>query len=273
MTLIEIEEFFPYSYHPKMRYGGGNPPHPLLDSLLRAGVERYAATLHEFSAYSADFMQIGVDFDNHKPLRPHWRNGFFTGLDGVALYGMLATRRPKIFLEIGSGNSTKFAALAKAMHSPETSIVSIDPEPRAGIDKVCDVVIRQPLQECDLTHFQTLQAGDILFMDGSHRVFQNSDVSVFFLEILPALSAGVIVHVHDVFLPLDYPTGFSKRMYSEQYMLAVYLMWAGDRVEVLLPNAFISDCTQLAYILDNVWNALHLAGIEGAGSSFWFIVR
>jgi hypothetical protein len=77
----------------------------------------------------------------------------------------------------------------------------LDPEPRAQIDALCDTSIRRRLEDCDLSMFDQLEAGDILFFDGSHRVFTNSDVTVFFLELMPRLKPGVIVHIHDIFLP------------------------------------------------------------------------
>jgi hypothetical protein len=204
------------------------------------------------------------------PHAPHWLNGFLPGLDGISLYGIVASRRPKRFYEIGSGNSTNFAAAARRAHSPSTSIVSIDPAPRAEVDTLCDVVIRRALQDCDLTLFADLEPGDVLFLDGSHRVLQNSDVAIFFLEILPALRPGVLVHVHDIFWPADYPIEWAQRMYSEQYMLGMLLLFAEQSFEVLLPNAYVSWYEGLVGLFEPVWSAPHLLGTERHGCSFWF---
>ena len=93
------------------------------------------------------------------------------------------------------------------------------------MDAVCDTVIRQPLETLDTAGIiENLQAGDILFVDGSHRCFTNSDVTVVFLEILPRLQPGVLVHFHDILLPYDYPPAWSRRYYSEQYLLACWLL-------------------------------------------------
>ena len=118
-------------------------------------------------------------------------------------------------------------------------VISVDPQPRAEIDALCDKVCRMRLEDSDHQIFSVLQAGDILFFDGSHRVFTNSDVAVFFLEILPSLPPGVLVHIHDIFLPLDYPPEWNDRFYSEQYMLAAMLLCRDRPFDVILPNCYV----------------------------------
>src|ERR1035438_7582905 len=135
---------------------------------------------------------------------PCWVNKWLSGLDTFALYGFVATCNPAVYIEVGSGFSTKVVRRAIRDMGLATRLVSIAPSPRAEIDRLCDEVIRQPLEACDLSLFDRLGSGDIFFMDGSHRSFMNSDVTVFFLEILPRLQPGVLVHIHDIFLPLDY---------------------------------------------------------------------
>ena len=82
-------------------------------------------------------------------------------------------------------------------HSLQSRITSIDPAPRAESDRLCDSVIRQPLEELDLSVFDDLEPGDFLFIDSSHRTFSNSDVTVVFMDVLPRLRTGVIVHFHE----------------------------------------------------------------------------
>ena len=106
---------------------------------------------------------------------------------------MVRRYRPHTYLEIGSGITTCFAYRAIRDVGSDTQIVSIDPEPRTSIDAICTNVIRDGLETCHTTIFEDLVANDILF-DGSHRSFINSDVTVFFIDILPRLQPGVIVH-------------------------------------------------------------------------------
>jgi hypothetical protein len=269
-TTIEIDDFYPYSYQPQRRYGDDKPPHRRIEAILAAQAPRYASRLSEFVGFAPDFLNVGRDADASQPQAPHWRNIFFSGLDAIALYGMVAAQKPKVFCEVGSGNSTKFAALAKARHSPQTQIVSIDPAPRTEISQICDVLIPQPLQDCNLAAFEELQAGDILFLDGSHRVLQNSDVSLFFLEVLPLVKPGVFIHIHDIFWPWDYPVQWSKRMYSEQYLFGALLLFAPEKLEIVLPNFYISLRQDLSSILGELWAAPNFEGVQRHGGSFWF---
>ena len=151
-------------------------------------------------------------------------------------------------------------------------VVSIDdppqPEPRAAIDAVCDHVYRSPVESVGLEVFDSLQPGDILFVDSSHRVFMNSDVEVIFLDVLPRLKPGVLVHFHDIWLPYDYPERWVDRYYSEQYMLAALLLF-GDQYEIVLPNRFITEDQELGDVLSPLWNSAELAGAPTQGGSFW----
>jgi hypothetical protein len=91
-----------------------------------------------------------------------------------------------------------------------------------------------------------LKAGDILFHDGSHLTFNGADTVRLFLEILPALQAGVLVHIHDINLPFEYTSDFLRRGYSEQYMLATALLF-GTAWQVRLPVAWLHTRGRLAH--------------------------
>jgi hypothetical protein len=115
-------------------------------------------------------------------------------------------------------------------------------------------------------------------MDGSHRSFMNSDVTVFFLEVLPRLQSGVLVHMHDIFLPEDYPPHsmlnfYPHRYWSEQYLLAASLLAGHQNYDVLLPNYFISITSELSDILNPLWTNPRMEGVPRGGSSFWIQIR
>jgi hypothetical protein len=195
---------------------------------------------------------------------------------------MLCEFRPKRLFEVGSGHSTRFARRAISDHSTGTHITSIDPTPRAEIDEICDSVIRTRLEDADLHIFEELEPGDFLFIDSSHRTFPNSDVTIAFLDLLPRLKPGVILHFHDIFWPRDYPLEWSGRYYSEQYLLGAYLLGdASSRIEILMPNAFISQDARLAEICSPLlevpgirWSQDPAAWPFGiAGGSFWMRFR
>lgn len=193
------------------------------------------------------------------------------GLDIVTIYTMLSRIKPQKYIEIGSGNSTKVVRKSIRENDLETKITSIDPHPRAEIDALADEIIRKPLEDIEDLSFiiNGLNAGDILFIDNSHRCFPNSDVTVCFLEILPQLKKGVIVHVHDIYLPYDYPQFMCDRFYNEQYVLAAMIMANPKRYKTLLPNFFISEDAELRSILNPLWDNEKMRNVERHGGSYW----
>jgi hypothetical protein len=146
------------------------------------------------------------------------------------------------------------------------------------VEDLCDRSIRSPIEDLDLSIFEQLGRGDVLFIDNSHRSFTNSDATVFFLEVLPRLRVGVVLHIHDIFLPLDYPPSWSQRYYSEQYLLACWLLANPKRFELMLANVFVSLDPELSAQLAPLWddprfvqakkNALE-AMQQFKGQSFW----
>jgi len=264
--------FLEYPVKQEPRYGYGKPPHPKLYELINRNREVYKQNLQSFLNYRDDFIRIKLQASPGST-EPAWQNGYLPGLDAVALYALLCMNRSRRYVEVGSGNSTKFVRRAIIDHGLPTTITSIDPQPRVGIDSLCDTVIRRPLEDVELGIFDQLERGDVLFVDGSHRVFMNSDVTVIFLDVLPRLKPGVLVQIHDICLPIDYPPLFIDRYYSEQYLLAAYLLAEGTRFDTLLPNAFISDDKELKSILWPLWKSPELEGIERHGGSYWIVMR
>ncbi len=270
---VVIEDY--YGYNLCRRYGGCRPPHGRLLEILSRGEENYARRLREFASFAGIFREFPLDDTVAKSrVDPVWNNGFFPALDMIALFGLIAVEKPRTYFEIGSGYSTRVAARARELFSPETRIISLDPRPRTGIDILCDEIIREPLEGCDPDLFAGLAAGDMLFFDGSHRVLQNSDNEVFFFDVIPRLRKGVYIHLHDIYWPFDYPDEWSRRMYSEQYVLGAMLLYGADVFEVVLPNVYISWCTSLSELLREVWNEPRLRTLANReGSSFWLRKR
>ncbi len=263
--------FLDYRVEPHSRYGYGRAPHPGLLALLEAGRDSYRELLRGF--LSLDAKLVAIPRERSEVCSPFWNNDWIPPLDAVALYGLLEQRKPRLYLEVGSGNSTKFARRAVQDHSLQTQIVSVDPQPRAEIDRLCDRLVRQPLQKADLGLFDELRAGDVLFLDCSHVLLTNSDVAVAFLEILPRLPAGVLVQVHDVFLPYDYPPRWAHHYWNEQYLLAFALLEGASRLKVLLPNAFVSADPELSLVLRPLWQRLGLTAQLDAGVSLWLLTQ
>lgn len=264
--------FVDYPVRPVPRYGYGKPEHEELSRILSENAAEYEQTLKSFRTFREGMLTVPARAP-HGSTQACWINKWFEGLDTLALYGFVASRNAKLHIEVGSGYSTRLVRHVIKHHELRTELVSIDPAPRADIDKLCDRVVRTRLEDCDLQVFNRLEAGDTLFFDGSHRSFMNSDVTVFFLEVLPRLKPGIAVHIHDIYLPLDYPPERAHWYYSEQYVLAASLLAGHAGYEVVLPNQFIANRPQIAGVLQDFWAEPRLAGVPQTGTSFWVKTR
>jgi Methyltransferase domain len=254
-----------YPFEPQARWGWGKPPHPLVAAILAEGVDRYAQTAKELHDHLPNLSKIPRD---PEPGRPCWVNGYWTGLDAVLQYAAIADRRPTTYIEIGSGNSTLFARQAIVDHGLSTKIVSVDPNPRADVDASCDSMYRVPLEQMDLSVFDQLRSGDVMLLDGTHTVFMSSDAVVAVLDILPRLRSGVLVGIHDVFLPWDYPPEWARRWYGEHFLLAAMLLAGARDWTVTFPTWHVCKETSIADSLDAVWEVI--GDPPGrTGSSLW----
>jgi Methyltransferase domain len=242
-----ISLMYPPSAQDAPRYGYGRPSHQRLSELLGRHDREYLEVLRGFESYVDELRAIPLRETSRS--EPHWWNGLLFGLDGVSLYGFIRNRAPRRYVEVGSGNSTLFADRARRDGDVAMEIVSIDPCPCREIDAICDSIVRAPLERADLEIFRGLHDGDIVFLDGTHRVFMNSDVTVFFLDVLPELAPGVLVGIHDIHLPDDYRPEHAYRYYSEQYLLAVQLLSEPSWLRVVLPCWYVSHHPEFAALV------------------------
>ncbi len=267
-TSIELD----YPVFPVARWGHGRPPHPLLQARFERERKQYRAVLESILRLKDDLVRIPVE-PSEDVTQPCWVNGWLPGQDSAALYAFLVETNPALYLEVGSGVSTKFARRAINDHGLRTRLVSIDPYPRAEVDDICDEIMRAPAESVGLDVYRRLGRGDLLFIDNSHRCLQNSDATALFLDVFPQLSPDVLVEIHDILLPDDYPPDWYERFYTEQYLLAALLLAPGSTVETLLPGWFVSYDPQLAHALDELWDDPRMAGVQRQGCSFWLKMR
>ncbi len=212
--------FIPHRYAQSLAAAGANPPYAKIEQLFAERLPQFLAVVQRAEALAPALRAIAAE--NGKPTagapNPRFDQGWFAPLDAVAAYALVRERRPGRIVEIGSGHSTRF--LARALHDAgsETKILSIDPKPRAAIESLAPRVSfeRRAVQHVGLAPFQSLGAGDMLFIDSSHILMPGSDVDYLFGRVLPILPTGVLVHIHDIFLPDDYPTAWGWRNYNEQ---------------------------------------------------------
>jgi predicted O-methyltransferase YrrM len=155
---------------------------------------------------------------------------------------LVRRHQPARIVEVGSGHSTRFLAQAIADGGFPCAFTAIDPAPRAAIDSLPIDVQRRTVQRVDTDVFAALVAGDVLFIDSSHIMMPGTDVDVLFNRVLPGLPAGVLVHIHDVFLPDDYPSTWQWRGYNEQ--LAVAALLQGGRFSPMWSSRYVATRMQ-----------------------------
>jgi predicted O-methyltransferase YrrM len=188
------------------------------------------------------------DFPQHEtpdPYQFHYDNGTFVGADAIVLHCMARHFRPKIVIEVGSGFSTRLTAQAIRSNGG-AHLICIEPYPSPSILTQPGVseLVQKRVEEVDLRLFESLDANDLLFIDSTHTAKVGGDVAYLFLEVLPRLKPGVIVHVHDIFLPRNYPRGWIRDalMFSnEQYLLQAFLLY-NSSYEVLFSNSYMTIC-------------------------------
>jgi hypothetical protein len=258
-----------YPPHPRPRFGAiyGLADHPQLSALFESRRSIFADEIDDIQSYAKQLEAI--DRDAPDSSQPSWLNPFIPGLDGACLYALVAKRNPAVYFEIGSGNSTKFVRRSINDNGLRTRIVSIDPAPRAEVDAICDEMIRSPFEDVDLAWVDRLQRGDVVFVDNSHRCFQNSDATVVFTEVFPRLPHGISVGIHDIFLPADYPPDWVDRYYSEQYLLMSWLLAGAGGMEVTFPAYFASIDQELSTRMRPLWDSPRFEGVQRHGNSFW----
>ncbi len=174
--------------------------------------------------------------------------------DAEMLYNLIRLKRPKRIYEIGCGQSTLMARLAIARNASldpayACEQICVEPYEAEWLEQVGVTVLRQRVETVDLELFDKLEAGDILFIDSSHVIRPWGDVLREFHEIIPRLAPGVIVQVHDIFTPRDYPEAWlrgQRRLWNEQYLLESFLAF-NDEFEVICAANWLKHNHQEAF--------------------------
>jgi len=174
--------------------------------------------------------------------RYYLENGTYQSVDAESLYAILRYFKHSRVIELGSGASSNVIAEAREAndrdgHPLRHTIFDPFPFTASPLAPVEAEVHRERTEDLDLATFTELDAGDILFADTTHTVKTGGDVPRLILDVLPVLRAGVIVHVHDIFLPYDYPRHWvldQRRAWAEQYLLQAFLAFNAS-YDVLFP--------------------------------------
>lgn len=220
--------FIPYRYAATLPAAGALPAYAPFEKTFNQSEKYFAQWLAVIEEYADDLESIGAE----PPPSPRWTQDWFPRLDAAAAYAVLRKTAPARVVEIGCGHSTRFFARAIADGGLDTGITAIDPAPRADLAGLPAVtLLKSTLHDAGDAPFEAFSPGDILAIDSSHILMPGSDVDVLLNRILPALPDGVLVHVHDIFLPDDYPANWAWRGYNEQQGIAPLVSGGGWRVE------------------------------------------
>jgi hypothetical protein len=201
------------------------------------------ALLDQLAVYAPEtsgFPKTSSQNDDHFYLD----NGLFVGIDPHIYYCMVRHFRPRKIIEVGAGFSTLIAAQAIQKHSQKTTqLIAVEPYPRDFIRRgeFGIQLHQQQAETLDVAFFDQLEAGDFLFIDSSHVIKTGGDVNYLILDVLPRLAPGVIVHLHDIFLPYEYPREWLLEkhwFWTEQYLLQAFLVH-NARVSILIGNHFL----------------------------------
>jgi predicted O-methyltransferase YrrM len=197
-----------------------------------------------------------------------WKNDFWNNADALVQYGLVRSRQPRRVIEIGCGWSSLLLAKALGRNEVPCKVVQIEPHPNAEIFRRLPshwVHHQCILQRAPMEIFERLDAGDILFYDGSHCAKVASDVTWFFFRILPRLKSGVLIHIHDIFLPYDYPEQWifeRGQTWNEQYVLQAFLMH-NSAYKIVIANRYLFS--HHGRELDDLYRGVQ----PSYGVSFW----
>ena len=243
----------PSGFFTQYDYAGSidrNPaPYPAVEALCAASP--YEEFLSHMVSHLPDARSFGQG-----ALEPRWESAMLPPLDGFAAYTAVKTFTPGHIVEIGSGDSTYFLARGGC-----PDIVCIDPAPRREISQLPVHVENRVLANDDVDRCASLDRDDILFIDSSHIMLSGMDVDIEFNRIFPALKPGVLVHIHDIFLPFGYPTAWVERNWSEQHALVGWLFGSFD---IVWPAHYV--LRRRPELIDDAFAAFPVLTRKAAGS-------
>jgi predicted O-methyltransferase YrrM len=181
-----------------------------------------------------------------RPGRFDITNRMFGPVDAEMLYCMVRHHKPRNIIEIGSGHSTLLSAEALARNAEDGhpgALIAYEPHPRRFLRDHPGIEVRKvPGEQVPPAEIEALEAGDILFIDSTHTIRIGGDVQHEYRELVPRLPPGALVHIHDIFLPGEYPRHQAmrfRRFWTEQYLVQAFLAFNSD-FEVLWAANYMS---------------------------------
>jgi predicted O-methyltransferase YrrM len=203
-----------------------------------------------------------------------YNNSMFGFSDAFTLYGIFREFKPGRVIELGSGFSSALMLDISRELLPGTVFKFIDPYSE-NIQRVLKSrpegryeLIRRQAQEIELEFFHQLGENDVLFIDTSHSLKIGSDLSTIFFSILPALKPGVLVHIHDIYFPWEYPEDMvlEGRTYNEIYFLRAFLQY-NNAFKIIYNNSQM-ELEHPDYFANRMPGYYKASG-QKAGQSLW----
>jgi predicted O-methyltransferase YrrM len=199
-----------------------------------------------------ELLDMLIELHRSNPFHPGPRytfdNGFFPEFDGTIYYLMLRHLKPKRVIEIGSGYSSALLLdVNEQMFDSSIDCTFIEP----SSERLLSLVNRNKInlyekrvQDIPVSVFQQLEVRDILFIDSSHITKMGSDVNHLLFEILPKLNPGVIIHIHDIHFPFEYPAKYALDVHyfwNEAYIVRAFLQY-NEQFQILFFNSYLARC-------------------------------
>lgn len=205
--------------------------------------------------------------------RYHTENPMFGASDAYVLFAFLRKYQPQRYTEIGSGYSSSLVLDCRERWNTDSpALTFIEPYPvrldrlLSASDRQHTEIIQKNVQDVPLAPFKKLEANDILFVDSSHLLRIDSDLSTILFHILPALNPGVLIHFHDIFWPFEYPPKIlaDGRLWNEAYLLQAFLQF-NERFRILYFQSYLKSIRheQMAKSVPAFGNR--------SGSSLWLV--
>lgn len=199
----------------------------------------------ELVRYNEEFSSYPINKEKSKG-GYYLLNGRFMAIDGNIYYSLIRQIKPKIIFEIGCGFSTMLASDAiqkNRVEGAKCKLICVDPYPPSVLKNESleiDEWLKKKVQLVEIKRFKELRADDILFIDSSHVLRTGGDVQYLYCEVLPRLHQGVLIHIHDISLPKQYPKVYYENciFWNEQYLLQAFLTY-NSRIEVIWPGNYM----------------------------------
>lgn len=216
-----------------------------------------------------------IDFPVRKSAshRYHYENPAYGHSDAIILACMMRHFKPSRIIEVGSGYSSCAILDTRERHlGAKVEVTFIEPFPELLLslvrpaDRNTFEVLPTRLQDVPIETFRSLQSGDLLFIDSTHVSKTGSDVNYLFFEVLPALNAGVHVHLHDIFYPFEYPKEWvmGGRSWNEIYVLRAFLQF-NTAFSISMMNTYLQHFHRERFAL-----RMPLC-LKNSGGSIWML--